>query len=91
MACTRMARRVGNYLRDKDFILMYLSNANHFNHDKTNIYYTSGYLREAYRLSQELPGLQSMEEVPVIRDGNAEISILIGRDLIPYDAILRKE
>jgi hypothetical protein len=32
-----------------------------------------------------------MEEVPVIRDGNAEISILIGKDLIPYDAILRKE
>ena len=85
----RMARRVGNYLRDKDFILMYLSNANHFNHDKTNIYYTSGYLREAYRLSQELPGLQSMEEVPVIRDGNAEISILIGKDLVPYDAVLR--
>ena len=81
---SRMARRVGNYLQDKDFILMYLSNANHFNHDKTNIYYTRGYLREAYRLSQELPGLQSMEEVPVIKDGYAEISVLIGRDLTPY-------
>ena len=62
---TGMAKRVGNYLRGKDFILMYLSNATHFNHDKTSIYYTSGYLREAYRMSQELPGLQSLQEVPV--------------------------
>jgi len=79
-----MARRVGNYLRDKGFILINLSNASHFNHDGTSIYYAKGYLREAYRLSQELPGFQSLEEVPVIRNKNAKISILIGRDLTDY-------
>jgi Flp pilus assembly protein TadD len=79
-----MARNVGNYLSGKGFILMYLANADHFNHVGTSIYYTREYLDEAYRLSQELPGLQTLEEVPVVRDGNAEISVLIGRDLTEY-------
>lgn len=81
----RMARRVGDYLRNSDFILMYLSNADHFNHKWSKIYYVSGYLSEAYQLAQKLPGLQTLEEVTLIKDGNAEISILIGSDLIPYD------
>jgi Flp pilus assembly protein TadD len=87
---SRMARLVGNYLRDKDFILMYLSNADHFNHEWSKIYYVSGYLREAYQLAQKLPGLQTLEEVRSIKDGNAEISILIGNDLIPYDTQFKR-
>ena len=79
-----MARRVGNYLNGKGFNLMYLSNASHFNHAGTRIYYTRGYLEEAYRLSQELPGPQNLEEVPVIRKGNVEIKVLIGRDIREY-------
>jgi hypothetical protein len=79
-----MARQVGNYLKGKGFILMYLSNARHFNHEGTRIFFTRGYLREAYRLSQELPGLQSLEQVPVIKEGNAEIRIRIGKDLTHY-------
>lgn len=82
-----MARRVGNYLRGKGFILMYLSNASHFHYEGTRIFFTRGYLREAYRLSQELPGLQSLEQVPEIKDGNAEICIRIGRDLTHYSSL----
>jgi len=85
-----MARRVGDYLQNKDFILMYLSNADHFNHKWSKIYYVSGYLREAYQLAQKLPGLQTLEEVTSIKDGNAEISILIGNDLIPYDTQFKR-
>ena len=86
----RMARRVGDYLRNSDFILMYLSNADHFNHKWSKIYYVSGYLREAYQLAQKLPGLQTLEEVSSIKDGNAEISILIGSDLIRYDTQFKR-
>ncbi len=82
-----MARRVGNYLQGKGFILMYLSNASHFNYEGTHIFFTSGYLREAYRLSQELPGLQSLEQVPEIKNGNAEICIRIGKELIQYASL----
>lgn len=80
----RMARRVGNFLKGKGVTLMYLSNARHFNYDETKIYYAKGYLREAYFLSQKLVGRQSLEEVPTVRGGKAEVKILIGKDLIPY-------
>ncbi|MFY9941454.1 MAG: LytR C-terminal domain-containing protein, partial [Desulfobacterales bacterium] len=85
-----MARQVGDYLRGKGFIPMYLSNARHFHHDETSITYTSGYLRDAWRLSQELPGLQSLQEVGEIRDGHAEISIILGRDLAPYSDLFEQ-
>ena len=86
----RMARRVGDYLRNSDFVLMYLSNADHFDHKYSKIYFVSGYLSEAYQLAQKLPGLQTLEEVTSIKDGNAEISILIGTDLVPYDAQFKR-
>ena len=85
-----MARRVGNYLRGKGFILMYLSNASHFGYEGTHIFFTRGYLREAYRLSQKLPGFQSLEEVPEIKDGNAEICIRIGKELIHYSNLFEQ-
>jgi hypothetical protein len=85
-----MARRVGNYLKDKGVLLMYLSNALHFKYADSKIYYTSGYLNEAYQLAKKLPGLQTIEKVQSIKGGNAEISILIGRDLVPHDALFIK-
>ena len=86
----RMARRVGEYLRKEDIILMYLSNADNFKHKWSKIYYVSEYLQEAYQLSQKLPGLQTLVEVKSIRGGNAEISILLGKDLLPYDTMFPK-
>lgn len=85
-----MARRVGNYLRGEGIILMYLSNASHFNYEGTHIFFTKGYLREAYRLSQKLPGLQRLEQVPEIKDGNADICIRIGKELIPYSNLFEQ-
>ena len=79
-----MARRVGTYLDGKGFALIYLCNASHFRHEETRIYYTTGYLREAVLLAEKLPGRQRLEAVAEIRKGNAKISILIGKDLIPY-------
>ena len=86
----RMARRVGNYLNGKGFALKYLCNASHFRHEETKIYYAKGYRREAYLLAEKLPGRQRFEEVPEIRKGNAEISILIGKDLTPYLNLFEK-
>jgi len=87
---TNMARKVGNYLKGKDFVFYYLRNACHFRHEETKIYYTRGHLREAYVLAQKLPGWQSLEEVTEIREGNAQISILIGKDLIPHLGFFKK-
>jgi len=87
----RMAKKVGHYLNGKGFTLMYLSNADRFNYGKSRITYTRGNLDEAYRMSQAIPGLQSLEEVAAIRQGNAEISILLGKDLEEYVALFEEE
>jgi Flp pilus assembly protein TadD len=79
-----MARQVGHFIQDRTLILMYLSNADHFNYGRTSIYYTPGTLQEALRVAQKLPGLQQMQEKTAIREGNADISILIGQDLVPH-------
>jgi Flp pilus assembly protein TadD len=79
-----MARNVGDYLKGDGFIPYYLSNARHFRHEETKIYYTKGYLREASLLAEKLPGRQSLEEVDEIRKGNAEISVVIGKDLVSH-------
>jgi hypothetical protein len=79
-----MARNVGNFLKEKDIVLMYLSNATHFNHGASKIFYTDGYLPQARRLAGRLPGEQQLESVTSIRGGQAEISILIGKDLISH-------
>ena len=70
---------------------MYLSNADHFNYGKSRITYTRGNLDEAYRMSQAIPGLQSLEEVAAIRQGNADIRILLGNDLAEYVALFEEE
>lgn len=84
-----MAKQVGHFLTEKSFVLMYLSNADHFNYDRTTIYYTNGHLDEAFQLSRKLPGEQFIQQVAVIREGNADISILIGKDLVPYRETLQ--
>lgn len=82
-----MAREVGHFLRSKHVVLMYLSNADHFNYDRTSIYYTKGNSEEAFRLSRKLPGRQQVREVAVIREGNADISVLIGKDLKDHSSL----
>ena len=83
------AKRVGRFLKE-DFALMYISNARHFNFKETTIYYAAGYRRDADRIARRLPGRQKLEEVPEIRAGNAQINILIGRDLVPHVNLFSK-
>jgi tetratricopeptide (TPR) repeat protein len=85
-----MAKQVGHFLKEQNVIIMYLSNADHFNYHDTSIYYTKGNLWEALRLSQKLPGRQLMQEVDEIRKGNADISVLIGKDLVPHLEALKE-
>jgi Flp pilus assembly protein TadD len=80
----RMSRKVGNYLHSNGFKLMYLTNADHYNHQETTIYYRSGHLQQARMLAQKLPGRQKMEEASHFEWESAELRVVIGKDLIPH-------
>jgi hypothetical protein len=85
-----MARNVGAYLTPKGFNANRLSNAEHFNYPKTQIYYRKGYQQDALRLAKEIPGRQN---VPNVIEQNQmmrrAIKVLIGKDLVPFHEHIR--
>ena len=85
----RMATRVGGYLSERGFLVLPPGNADHFNHPETKIYYCIGYLQDAYRVAQVIPGYQNMEKADQLNRANAKIEVLIGRDMIPFDEVFR--
>ena len=84
----RMARRVGSYLRKEGLERPRLTNANHFNHLETKIYYRKGYLHKAYGVAEKIPGYQNMEQVSRFKRANINVRVLIGKDMIPFDTLL---
>lgn len=84
----RMAKSTGNYLRKRGFSEMRLTNAEHFNHAKTTIYYRSGYLHYAYRVAQQIPGYQNMIKVEKFNRPGTGIRVLIGKDMIAFKGVL---
>lgn len=80
----RMARRVGNDLKDKGLNVTRLTNADHFGYQETKIFYLSPYLHDAYAVAKQIPGWQNMEKVDTFSRQNTKIRVLIGKDLIPY-------
>ncbi len=77
-----MARRVGNYLKNNGLSVIRLTNAEHFGHSETVVFYTAGLFQEAYRVAMELPGYQEMREVDGFDRSNVGIRVLIGKDII---------
>ncbi|WP_299982369.1 tetratricopeptide repeat protein [Desulfobacula sp.] len=86
----RMARRVGNYFKQKGLSVVTPSNARHFNYPSTRIYYTRGYYDEALKLSQEIPGFEIAGKFIESKKLKTNIRILIGKDIVPFDKELRK-
>ncbi|MFO7963706.1 MAG: LytR C-terminal domain-containing protein, partial [Desulfobacterales bacterium] len=87
----RMANKVGYYLNKNGFQLMYLTNAEHFNHSETMIYYLPGFLPEAKMAARKLPVSAKLQEVPELDWKIAEIRIMIGKDLVPHLAVFEKK
>lgn len=80
-----MAARVGRFLSGKNLHVVRLSNADHFGHDKTLVYYCPEYLQQAYQVAQQIPGWQDMQEVQALAREEVKIKVRIGRDIIRYD------
>jgi tetratricopeptide (TPR) repeat protein len=87
----RMAKRVGNYLQNKGTKVTRLTNAHHFNFEKTKIYYQDKYLHAAYKIAKEIPGFQNMENNSDLSLNNVHVKVLIGKDLISYDKYFTRQ
>ena len=80
----RMARHVGNYLSKKGYSVAGLSNADHFNHPKTVIYYYPGFYDSAKQLVREFPELQTAGELVESTGLKNNIKVVIGKDIVPF-------
>jgi Flp pilus assembly protein TadD len=88
----RMARRVGNYLKEKGLKVNRLTNADNFNHAETKIYYQKGHHEAACYMARQIPGSQNknMEKSKFDRP-NIKVKVLIGKDLIPYHKVFARD
>jgi hypothetical protein len=80
-----MAARVGRFLSGKGLHVVRLTNADHFRHEKTLVYYCPEYLQQAYQVAQEIPGWQDMREDAHLGREEIKIRVRIGRDIVRYD------
>ena len=78
----RIAKRVGKYLTGKGFRVTRLTNAPHYNYEKTLIYYTPGYYHHAVDLAQELPGFDPFGRLVQTPHMRKNIKVLIGQDIV---------
>jgi tetratricopeptide (TPR) repeat protein len=85
----RMARRVGNYLQERGLSIVRLTNANHFKHRETKIFYRQGYDEAAGDLEEQLPLFQGTE-VKQLDRANVKVKVLIGKDLVPHNKMFKE-
>ena len=82
----QMAGSVGHYLQRHGMQVARLTNADHFHHPRTVIYYRDGYFEAAAEVERLLPGLSSGGHLVALHLDREPIRVLIGRDLAPYAA-----
>jgi tetratricopeptide (TPR) repeat protein len=78
----RMAKTVSNYLGEKGFSVVRLTNADNFGHKETIVYYKAEHYETAYELSRQMTGHHNLEKVRKLDRSDIDIKVLIGRDII---------
>ena len=78
----RMALRVGEFLEDKGIDVGLLTNAEHYRHKRTTVYYRDSWLEQARWISAALPIGAKLEAAP---GQTADIRIRLGGDLLNFD------
>lgn len=79
-----MAKKVGDYLKEKGLKVSRLTNADHFRYSGTKIIYQKEYDQAADEVARHIPIYQIKEVIEKLDRANIKVKILIGRDLIPY-------
>ena len=78
----QMATRIGIFLESEGLAVERLTNAEHFRHQETVIFYRREWLRQAQDLAAHLPVDVSLE---VAQDQTSDIKIRLGGDLLNFD------
>ena len=81
---TRMARVIADYLKENNFKVVRLTNADSFNYKNSQIYYQKGYEGTAAQIDKEIPLSVKQEEVKNFDRPHIKVKLLIGKDVIPY-------
>ena len=78
----KMAFRMSGFLREKGIDVGRLTNADHFSHQETVIYYQTEWLQKAQELAALLPAEVELEAAPNQR---SDVRIRLGGDLLEFD------
>jgi len=81
---TGMAACVKRFLRRQGLPVIRASNADHFGYVQTKVYYSEGYLQQAWSVAKAIPGHQIFKKVDNLGARNVEIKVVIGKDMKPY-------
>jgi len=75
-----VARRLAHYLCGRGLAVSRITNAEHFNHRATTIYYRKGYYEAALRLAGEIPGSQDIKQQKSFDRSQINVKVVIGKD-----------
>jgi tetratricopeptide (TPR) repeat protein len=87
----RMATIIGRYLKEKGFNVVRLTNADNFNHRRTQIYHKKEYAAASRQLADQLPEMPSIEEVSRLERENVKVRMILGKDLVAHRDEFAKE
>jgi tetratricopeptide (TPR) repeat protein len=83
-----MAKELGDYLKERGFNVVRLTNADHFNHTDGSIFCRKGYCDRAYELAMWLPGIKDVRETDRFDRERVKIKILVGKNQSRYRSLL---
>jgi hypothetical protein len=84
---TRMAARMRSFLAGHDLARGRLANAASFDHARTEILYQPGFADQAWRIARLLPVALEPRETPA---PGADVRLVLGHDLLPFDSRLQE-
>lgn len=77
-----MARRISRQLEGNGIPVRRITNAEHFNHRRSRIYYQNGYEEVAVQVAGQIPGLQKLEGRKKFDRPSINVKVILGRDLV---------
>jgi hypothetical protein len=85
-----MAARLQNFLKEKGFKVVKITNANTFEHITTKIFYYNGHRKDVDRLIQEIAFCPDERSVIELKNFGHRIKIIIGKDIMKQNEVLAK-